>query len=164
MFTPFNNLKQDHMPNLSKEECLIIGKIFLPKTSDKDFEIIKKSIIEVKGCKGIYREVIKHGANLFELKNSLVELTGINQSSASELARILWRIATSAIEREKRIKIGIVYGIWIYEDYLCQHPSHASFNGKKFTIKSGVKVGIFTRIHAGQLVGCNCLIKPVMPF
>ncbi|MEQ9910994.1 hypothetical protein [Pectobacterium polaris] len=65
---------------------------------------------------------------------------------------------------ERMIKAGIAHGVWIYTPDICQNPDHAKLNGKTFPLKKGARVGFFKRTYPGQIAGCACFIKPVLPF
>ncbi|CRY06290.1 Uncharacterised protein [Yersinia enterocolitica] len=153
------------MSRIIKEEGLIIDKMFSWCTSAEEILIIKKTITEVKNRKGLYSEVIKYKGDLYHLKFSVADATGLNLKASGELGRELWRLTSAPIQRERLIKkAGISFGIWMYTADVCQYPSHSKLNGKKFSIKNGAKVGFFKRIHIGELVGCGCFSKPVLPF
>ena len=152
------------MASISTEERLIIENMFPKNTCAEDFSIINKTILEAKGKRGIYREVVKHGPNLHALKSFIIDATGLNQKSSGILASILWSLVRPVIERDRQSSIGIITGTWLYESFLCKHPNHANYTGKVFHIKKGMKTGWFGRIHPGQLVGCSCHTKPVFPF
>lgn len=153
------------MSSISKEEVAIIEQMFSCCASADDLIIIKKSITEVRKGKGLYNEVIKHKSDLYHLKFSVADATGLNLKVSGELGRVLWRLISPPIQRERLLKkAGISFGIWMYTEDICQYPSHAKLNGKKFSIKRGAKVGFFKRIHIGELVGCGCFSKPVLPF
>jgi len=152
------------MSSISTQESLLIQSMFPKNTRSEDIAIINKAILEVKVKNGIHREVVKHGPNLYALKNCIIDITGLNQISSGILASILWGLARPVIERDRQSSLGIINGIWLYEDFLCKYQSHANYTGKVFNIKKGMKTGWFGRIHPGQLVGCGCHTKPVLPF
>lgn len=152
------------MSSISKEEGAIIEQMFSWCASADDLIIIKKSITEVRKGKGLHSEVIKCKGDLYHLKFIVADTTGLNLKVSGELSRELWFIAKCTPDREKMINSGIVYGNWFYADSTCKYPEHAKLHGKKIPLKKGAKIGIFKRIHARQLVGCWCFIKPVLPF
>lgn len=152
------------MVSISKEEIVVIDKMFSWCASDNDRAIIKQSIYEVKNGNGLYMSALKCNADLFSLKSVVSERTGLDQKTSGELSRVIWRLVQGSAERERMIKAGIEYGLWVYEDFLCDHPSHAALRGMKFPLAKGAKIGILKRIFPQQLVGCGCSIKPVLPF
>lgn len=152
------------MSSISTEENLIIENMFSKSIHAEDMLIINRAILDAKLKNGIYHEVVKHGPNLHALKNCIIDTIGLNPKSSEILARILWGLVRPVIERDRQSSIGIINGVWLYEDFLCQYQYHANYNGKVFNIKKGMKTGWFGRIHPGQLVGCSCHTKPVTPF
>lgn len=153
------------MTSIGKEESQVIDKIFSCCSTSDEIVIIKKSIAEVKDKKGLYQEAVKCKGDLYSFKFIVSDYTGLNIKVSGELGRELRRLAEAYVQRERLIvKAGISYGIWVYTKDICNYPSHAKLNGKKFLIKRGAKVGFFKHIHTGGLVGCGCISKPVMPF
>ncbi|EPP2701752.1 hypothetical protein ACUNQE_005057 [Escherichia coli] len=150
------------MACLSKEENEIINVEF-KKTSADELLIIKKLIIDVKNHKGLYQDVVKHGQNLYNSKNNIIQETGLSEKISGRLAMILWSITNPEVEAARRLKIKITEATWVFEDFLCKHPSHRNLNGKKYSIRKGIRIGFFKRIHPGQLVGCGCLSRPIIP-
>lgn len=153
------------MSSIGKEEDQIIDKIFSWCSTSNGLVIIKKSIAEVKEKKGLYQESVKCKGDLYSFKFIVSDYTGLNIKASGELARELSMLAKAHTQRERLIeKARISYGIWVYTKDICNYPSHAKLNGKKFLIKRGAKVGFFKHIHTGGLVGCGCFSKPVLPF
>ncbi|HBD1381528.1 TPA: hypothetical protein KHU63_001961 [Escherichia coli] len=150
------------MACLSKEENEIINVEF-KKTSADELLIIKKLITDVKNHKGLYQDVVKHGQNLYNSKNNIIQETGLSEKISGRLAMILWSITNPEVEAARRLKIKITEATWVFEDFLCKHPSHRNLNGKKYSIRKGIRIGFFKRIHPGQLVGCGCLSRPIIP-
>ena len=149
------------MACLSKEENEIINVEF-KKASADELLIIKKLIIDVKNHKGLYQDVVKHGRNLYNSKNNIIQETGLSEKISGRLAMILWSITNPEVEAERRLKIKITEATWVFEDFLCKHPSHRNLNGKKYSIRKGIRIGFFKHIHPGQLVGCGCLSRPII--
>lgn len=150
------------MAKLSKEENEIIDSKF-KKLSVDEILMIKKLIIDVKRHKGLYQDVIKHGQNLYNSKNCIIEKTGFSEKVSGNLAMMLWFITKPELEVARRLKIGISEATWVFEEFLCKHPSHRNLNGKKYSIRKGMKIGFFKRIRPGQLVGCGCMDRPIIP-
>lgn len=101
--------------------------------------IIKKLIIDVKNHKGLYQDVVKHGQNLYNSKNNIIQETGLSEKISGRLAMILWSITNPEVEAARRLKIKITEATWVFEDFLCKHPSHRNLNGKStlFVKESG---------------------------
>lgn len=152
------------MPTITKEEELIIRQIFSAKASESELKVIKVCVSEVKKGKGIYSDVVKCGADLHSATAKIAELTGMSMPMSGALSRVLWGLVRQKIERVRQLGVGITHGIWVYESYLCKHQSHSRLNGKPFPLKKGARISLFKRIHAGQLVGCGCMMKPDLPF
>lgn len=152
------------MSSISKEESAIIEKMFSWCASRDDLPIIKQSITEVKNGKGLYVESAKCKGDLYSLKFVVADHTGLALKAAGELGMALYQLVKAKSERERMIKAGIVYGIWMYTPDICEHYEHAKLNGKKFPLKKGVRVGFFRSSYPRKMVGCSCFIKPVLPF
>ena len=150
------------MASINNEENEIINAKF-KKASVDELLIIKKLIIDVKSHKGLYHDVVMHGQNLYNSKNNIIEKTGLSEKISGHLATILWSITKPEFEAARRLKIKIAEATWVFEDFLCKHPSHRNLNGKKYSIRKGIRIGFFKRIHPGQLVGCGCLSSPIIP-
>lgn len=148
------------MISICKEEELIIREMFYGKASQSELEIIKRCVVEVKNGKGIYSEIVRIGPDLHLSKARISEITGVNASASGLLSHVLWTLVRSRIESARMIKSGIDKATWVYESYLCKHPKHATLNGREFSIRKGISVGFFLRIHVGELVGCGCMSKP----
>lgn len=151
------------MAKLNKEENEIIDAQFKQSSVDELLNI-KKLIVDVKKRKGLHHDVIKHGSNLFSSKNYIIEKTGLSDKTSGSLATILWFIAKPELEIAKRLKIGVSEATWIYDEFVCKHPDHHRLDGKKYSLHKGMRIGFFKRIHPGQLVGCGCVSKPILPF
>lgn len=152
------------MKSISKEESLVIDKMFSWCASSDEIINIKKSIAEVRNGNGLYNEVLKHKGDLLSLKHSVADYAGLNIKASGELSRVLWHIVKPAIDRERMTNSGIICGIWIYTSDNCKYPHHEKLNGKKFPLTKGIRIGLFKKIRPQQLVGCHCFIKPVLPF
>ncbi|NIG77841.1 hypothetical protein F3J34_30205 [Klebsiella sp. Ap-873] len=150
------------MKSLSKEEIEIIDATF-PKASVEELLIIKKLISDVKKHKGLYQDVVRHGANLYESKNWIVEKTGLSEIVSGDLSRTLWFITKPEFEVSRRLKAGISQATWVFEDFLCKHHAHRSLGGKKYSIRKGMRIGFLKYIHPGQLVGCGCMSTAIIP-
>ncbi|MHC9245373.1 hypothetical protein [Aeromonas jandaei] len=130
-------------------------------------EEVNKIIFEVNQFKrrlGLYLDVCGLGPDLHLLKCRIQEKTGLNNSAAGILATQLWHIEKSTTGRIQRQSQGIKYATLISADFLCPYKEHWVFNQKKFCIKTGVKLGFFRRYHPGELFGCGCTSKPILPF
>lgn len=150
------------MSTLSKQEKEIIDNDFKESSGD-EVVMIKRLIIDVKKRKGLYPEVIKHGPNLYNSKNCIVEKTGLSEKSAGHLATILWFITKHEVEVARRLKNKVSEAIWMYEEFLCKHPDHRKLNGKSYSLRKGMGIGFFKHIYPGQLVGCGCMDRPIIP-
>lgn len=150
------------MKSLSKEENEIIYDNF-QKVSNAELLAIKTLIIDVKKNKGLYQDVVKHGNNLYASKNCIIEKTGLSDKVSGNLARTLWFITKPELEVARRLKIGIIQATWVFEDYSCKHTEHLKLNGKKYSIRKGMRIGFFRYIHPGQLVGCGCMATAIIP-
>ncbi|EPB6201538.1 hypothetical protein ACRQ2P_001111 [Escherichia coli] len=151
------------MISICREEELIIRDMFSGKASKSELEIIKRCVVEVKKGKGIYSEVVTCGSDLHSSAARISEITGVNLSASRVLSRVLWGLVRSKLERARQMTSGIDKATWVYESYLCRHQNHAPLDGQEFQLKKGIRVGIFRRIHVGDLVGCGCMTRPIIP-
>lgn len=150
------------MASINNEENEIINAEF--KNSDGDeLLIIKRLILDVKNRKGLYQDIVKHKQNLYASKNNIIEKTGLSEKISGSLATILWFITKPELEMSRRLKINITEATWIFCEYTCKHPNHRNLHGKKFSIRRGMRVGFFKRIRPGQLVGCRCMDRSIIP-
>lgn len=152
------------MSRLSKEESAFIDKMFSWCASSDDISIIKQSIAEVKKGNGLYDKAVACKGDLYSFKSVVAEHTGLDLKASGELSRILWALARQKIDRERKLMAGITHATWVYEGFLCKYQNHSRLNGKRFSLKKGIRVGFFKRLHPGDLVGCVCMEKPEMPF
>lgn len=150
------------MPHISKEEEVVVNDMFNELTNE-DLNTLKGVIKMVKKRKGIFEDIKIFGPNLHASSCFIVEKTGLPRKASGLLARELWFLTKPGIDRGRHFKLGIKHAIWIYEGYLCKYPSHSRFNNKKFLLEKGVRVGLFKRLNTGQLVGCRCMYRPVLP-
>lgn len=151
------------MISICREEELIIREMFSGKASQSELEIIKRCVVEVKNEKGICSEIVRLGADLHSSTARISKIIGVNAAASELLSHVLWNLVRSRSERARMIKAGIDKGMWVYESYLCKHLDHAMLNGKVFSIRKGMRVRFFRRIHVGELIGCGCMVKPDMP-
>ncbi|HHL9592758.1 TPA: hypothetical protein ACQ98W_002954 [Citrobacter braakii] len=152
------------MPIISKEESLVIDKMFSWCTTEEDRRIIKKVISEVKKGYGLYDKAVNCKGDLYSFKFVVSENTGLDQKASGELGRVLYHLVKSNYDRERMIRAGIEYGTWMNSGCECPYPSHSRLHGKKFPLNRGVRIGLFKRILPNALVGCRCFIKPTLPF
>lgn len=153
---------EDGMTSLTKEEEAIISTDFRGSTSDEIIEI-KRLIIEVKKHKGLYQEVLVHGANLYNSQKCIAEKIGLSARVSGDLARTLWFLVRPELEVIRQLKLGIDEATWVYDSTMCKHKSHEDFNGKKYSIHKGMRTGFFKRTYPGRLVGCGCMARPIIP-
>jgi len=151
------------MPTISNEERDVIHDIFKKLTED-ELVIVMTLIHQVKNKTGAYHEIKGFGPDLHSSSLFLANSSGLPKKASEALSSELWHLVKADIDRERQNKAGIKYGTWIYESYLCKYPAHAKLKNKKFPLSKGVRVGLFKRINTGQLVGCRCMAKIVIPW
>ncbi|MDE7904203.1 hypothetical protein [Enterobacter cloacae] len=152
------------MISICREEKTVIREVFFGKTSEQDFQVIFRCIIDVKNEKGIYRAVSECGPDLKSSTAKISAITGLELGVSGILSGILYGLIRHKVETERQLVAGITRATWVYESFLCRHPSHSLFNGKIYHIKKGIRSGLFKRINPGQLVGCGCMAKPMIEF
>lgn len=152
------------MQSINKDEDAIIINSFSKKVGEDEMLLIKKIILDVKNETGIYQNVVNFNGDLHSLSQHLSSNYNLIPKASAELSRILWFLVKPKMDRKRMEKNGVTNGIWMYYEFTCNHPAHAKFDGVKFPLKSGVKIGMFKRIFPAQLVGCGCSIKPDLEF
>lgn len=128
---------------------------------------IEKILFEVKQFKdgnGLRRDVREMGLDLHRLSARVQEKTGLQKGVAGVLASRLAFMDKSEAGRIKLLSIGITHATLISADSSCPYDEHWAFNGKRFAIKAGVKVGWFRRFHPGEQFDCGCSSKPILPY
>ncbi|MDR9913351.1 hypothetical protein [Enterobacter cloacae] len=152
------------MISICGEEEIIIREMFFGKLSEQEFQVIFKCVIDVKNGKGIYREVSECGPDLSSATTKISSITGLGLGVSGVLSGVLYGLIRHKIEIERQLNAGITKATWVYDKFLCRHPTHSLFNGKIYHIKKGIRTGFFRRINPGQLVGCGCMAKPMIIF
>jgi len=147
---------------ISNEERDVIHDIF-KKLTEGELGIVTALIHQIKNKTGAYHEIKDFGPDLHSSSSFLANFSGIPKKESGALSKELWYLIKADVDRERQSKVGIKYGTWVYESYLCKYPSHAKLNNKKFQLTKGVRVGFFKRINTGQLVGCRCMVRPIIP-
>ena len=105
------------------------------------------------------------GRDIGYLTEELAKSHGITRRRASFIARDQNNKATDALARVQAADLGITEGIWVHvpgKKY--SRASHMKMNGQRFNLAEGCyDPEVKRKVHCGELPGCNCLYKPIIP-
>ena len=116
---------------------------------------------------------VERGRDLAYLCKALAR-HGVKKDDVSPVARFIQNRATSIINVNRAISLGLKQGIWMYAKAPCwaHYPpnaddeivdaSHAAADGKKFPLTKGLMIGK-AREFPGMRPGCKCVMRSVIP-
>lgn len=116
----------------------------------------------------------KAGRDLKSLTDAITQV-GVERKDAAAIAMHLNNRATSIMEVERGLNIGITEGIWMYSGAPCvehyprtpedelRDAQHKNANGTKFQLAEGLLIAGH-RVYPGREPGCKCIYKSVLPF
>jgi hypothetical protein len=117
---------------------------------------------------------LRAGRALHILHDALTGL-GLGKSRASEIPLLIANRATSLMNREQQVSLGIAEAVWLYSGAPCmpnggmpspedrkRNAAHLAANGKRFPIAKGMLMG-GRLVWPGQEPGCKCVSKSVIP-
>lgn len=110
---------------------------------------------------------VETGRDLYLLTNALMQMNipDMTKQKAGKIAILLNNKATSMIDRERQLSLGITEAIWMYSGRDCegqQDLSHVAANGKRYKISEGMFLdGEWT--WPGSNEGCRCSSRIVLP-
>jgi len=129
-----------------------------------------KSLIEVESSnfETVYDAAlhsISAGRALQILYQALLTIDGMSKRRAEEIALSLNNKATSLMQSEGQVRIGIKYAYWIYSGAPCgnaeQDAAHKSANRKPYLVNRGMFLnGRWTL--PGREDGCKCISKSII--
>lgn len=104
------------------------------------------------------------GRDLQAIVEELRALYPITANRAALIARDQCNKANAVVNRTRKLELGITRSIWMHS-HAGKHPrpSHVAANGKEFDTAKGCYIdGEY--IQPGELVGCRCTSRAVLPF
>jgi hypothetical protein len=139
----------------------------LPEIDRNNFEQVYDATIDS----------ISAGRDLHFLFDALMRLNivGMTETSAADIARLLNNRATSLMQREQQTALGIIHAIWLYsgvpcivdpkrpsDHYIRQDAAHKAADGKEFQVAKGMFLnGKWT--WPGADPGCKCVSRSKIP-
>lgn len=117
---------------------------------------------------------VRAGHALNILYDALIRV-GLDKHRAAEIARLVNSRATTLMQRERQVKLGITEAVWMYSGAPCmlrpkvpsaadrkRDAEHSAANGKRFVVAMGMLMN-GRRVWPGQEPGCKCVSKPIIP-
>ena len=172
---PSANDSQSKLPTVKFDETKLSPTVKAQLKKD----ITTSELIGKKNAPYIYSialEALRSGRDAHHLYTGLMRIEGMQKGSAHRITRFLLNRASALMNIESSLSLGLTEAIWVYSKapcmYDCKRPSeadlqqdadHRALDGKKFDIRTGVKVGE-TYIWPGSKEGCRCSSRSVLPF
>lgn len=115
---------------------------------------------------GLVMRSVTEGRRLDELTKELQKRYGVTRRRAELIALDQNNKATSVINRERQLKVGIQKGVWMHS-HAGKEPrrTHLANDGKEFDLQEGwfdPDPKVRKKIWPGQLIRCRCTWKPVV--
>lgn len=115
---------------------------------------------------GIVMRSVTEGRDLSLLSKELAKRYGITERRAADIALNQNNQATSAIQRERQVSLGLEDGIWMHSHAgKVPRPTHLANDQKRFSIREGwhdPDPKVNRRIWPGQLIKCRCTWRPIV--
>jgi len=114
---------------------------------------------------GMVMRSVQRGGDLATLTKDIRRQYGVTQRRAELIARDQNIKATSAMNKARRVELGLFEAIWMHSHAGKKpRPTHVAMNGKKFDIRKGMYDSHEKRyVQPGELINCRCKSKPVIP-
>ena len=117
--------------------------------------------------RGAVSESVAKGRDLGGLTEALAETREITRRRAELIARDQNNKATEALTRTRYQELGLNRAIWMHRPAAkVPRPTHMYMNGMEFDLNEGLfdsDPKVLRNIQPGELVNCNCTMKPVLP-
>lgn len=105
---------------------------------------------------------VTDGYDLSTLSKDLSKTYDITKRRAEFIARDQGAKAHAAIEKAKRLELGIKKAIWMHSHAgKTPRPSHMAANGKEFDVSKGMYLD-GEWVQPGELINCRCCSKSVL--
>lgn len=114
---------------------------------------------------GMVMRSVQTGRDLAQLTDDIQGQFGVTRRRAALIARDQNNKATSAINRERQLEVGITKGIWMHSHGGKEpRPKHVAAHGTEFDVRQGLPVGDKGDwVMPGEEINCKCVWKPVIP-
>ena len=104
-----------------------------------------------------------------DLKSMAAEIRGRYKMTANRavlIARDQSNKCSAVVQAARQIELGITEGIWLHSHAGCTpRPTHVAMNGKRYEIAKGMWDSAVKKwIRPGELVGCRCVGRSVLPW
>lgn len=124
-----------------------------------------KSIPEqyFKQVEGVVMRSYTAGRDLETMVKELRDLYPKAKDRAELIARDQSNKANAVVNRARQMELGLTKAIWMHS-HAGKHPrpSHVAANGKEYEIAKGCLIDN-EYIQPGELIGCRCASRPVLP-
>ncbi len=145
-------------------------------SAEKEIKTTLESIPEIdeSNQQAVYAAAVlsvRRGRDLKTLYEALL-VAGLSSKRASIVATFVNNRASSIMERERQLSLGITEAIWRYSGAPCmttpkspsqeekiQDADHSALNGKRFSIAEGMLIR-GRRVWPGGDIGCKCESRP----
>jgi hypothetical protein len=116
---------------------------------------------------------ISRGRDLYVLSVALVDM-GVAKERAADIALMLNNRASSIMEADRKVALGITHAQWTYAGAPCfsgrspaaadrrRDAAHKAANGKLYPLATGMLID-GRHIHPGREPGCKCVSIVVVP-
>lgn len=115
---------------------------------------------------GLVMRSVAAGRDLSELTTELRSRYGVTQRRAELIARDQNNKATSLIQRERQMSVGINEGLWMHSHAGKKpRPTHLANDRKTFVLAEGwfdPDPKVHKHIWPGELIHCRCTWKPIV--
>ncbi|MGC8517921.1 MAG: phage minor head protein [Steroidobacteraceae bacterium] len=108
---------------------------------------------------------VMRGGDMEYISRELQKNYGVSYRRAALIARDQESKARAVMERARRLELGITQAVWRHSHAgVHPRPSHVAMDGKTYDIAKGMwdpDVGRY--VLPGELIGCRCSSKAVIP-
>lgn len=116
---------------------------------------------------GLVMRSVSAGRDVGFLTDELHKRYGVTRRRAAFIARDQANKATEAIKRVEGERLGVKVGIWMHvPGKKTSRATHRAMDGKPFLISEGMydsARGVERHVHCGELPGCQCTYRSVIP-
>lgn len=116
---------------------------------------------------GMVMRSVAAGRDLSELSTDLRERYGVTKRRAELIARDQNNKASADLGRVRRLELGIKEAVWVHSGG-GKHPRASHVEAGRAKTRYSVADGWYdpeegAHVHPGQLVGCRCISRPIIP-
>jgi SPP1 gp7 family putative phage head morphogenesis protein len=108
---------------------------------------------------------VQQGRKLDTLTDELQQRFGSTRKCAILISRDQNNKATAALERVRRLELGIQKAVWIHSHAGKKpRPTHVKMHGQTFDVAEGMWDPAENRyVQPGELINCRCVSKSIIP-